>query len=87
MMLCEDNEGSDKILVIRKQKIRLFDFQREAEDHIYKLRKLFEKLPVADLEGNRKRLLDRLSDLNKLVFYKLRQEDLLECQVESIEER
>ncbi len=88
-MLCEDNEGSDKILVIRKQKIHLGSFKCDAITHIYKLRKMFEQLPdngLKEEDCQRVCLLNRLKSLWQAVN-SLEQGDLLECQVEFYEER
>jgi hypothetical protein len=46
-----------------KATMRLFDFQSEAEEHIYRLRKLFEKLPS---KGQKEEDCQRLCLLNAL---------------------
>ena len=47
--------------------MRLFDFQSNAEEHIYRLRKLFEKLPEKGLkEKDCQRQYQRLCLLNAL---------------------
>ena len=50
--------------------MRLFDFQSEAEDHVYRLRKLFEKLPQKGLKEEdcqRVCLLNALSSLERCI--------------------
>jgi len=50
--------------------MRLFDFQSEAEEHIYRLRKLFEKLPKKGLKEEdcqRVCLLNSLSSVERCV--------------------
>ena len=50
--------------------MRLFDFQSEAEEHLYRLRKLFEKLPQKRLKEEdcqRLCLLNALSNVERCV--------------------
>ena len=64
--------------------MRLFDFQSEAEEHTYQLKKLFKKLPQKGLKEEdcqRVCLMNALENLNRCIFGTTK-EDLVEKGVD-----